>query len=425
MMKPLNPTEFTARVFSLVLESSPEGAIEWVNDFVNEGFLPAEHYRVQQAFGQIESARNQLERLDILASSKQGAGRVVKANVCDWKYEGKGIPTTLHQTLPDGVYENHNISIPAIDSFDPANLKSPSTKPFEDAGFFQAAGRESIDRLYVTSGVRLSATGWGDATLIDSNNNFHPTRSSRTARLTGTAFVDESSQSIPEALVLPFAFSPKNYYHFLSETAYGLRHAIRCSNAVPIVYDQDPFGVLPIICTWLSISPSRLVKRENLVNSTIEKAYLPDSGPYYWDNHFCSFFRSLGVRSVRRVRSSRSKVYISRRRSSRPVSGEDRLEEILSSNGFEILYAEDLSFEDQVSVFSNCDFIVAPHGAGLANSVFCPEGTVVVELFNSDFVNRDFQQRSMHFTPNYFAVLMGDEVDLNLQNLLEVIRSIS
>jgi capsular polysaccharide biosynthesis protein len=51
---------------------------------------------------------------------------------------------------------------------------------------------------------------------------------------------------------------------------------------------------------------------------------------------------------------------------------------------------EEMTWSDQIVAFCSAREIVAPHGAGLANLVFCERGTRVVELFNSEYVNPCF-----------------------------------
>ena len=38
------------------------------------------------------------------------------------------------------------------------------------------------------------------------------------------------------------------------------------------------------------------------------------------------------------------------------------------------------SFSDQVAIFYNADQVVCLHGAGFANTVFCKDGTKIIEM---------------------------------------------
>lgn len=48
--------------------------------------------------------------------------------------------------------------------------------------------------------------------------------------------------------------------------------------------------------------------------------------------------------------------------------------------GFETVYAEDLSFDEQRNLFFETKILVTPHGAGLTNVLFMQPGTKVLEL---------------------------------------------
>ena len=73
------------------------------------------------------------------------------------------------------------------------------------------------------------------------------------------------------------------------------------------------------------------------------------------------------------------KIYAARKRS-RSVS--KAAEEIVLSSGFEKLYMEDYSVLEQAAIFRNAKMIVSPHGAQLANLIFCKNGTQIIELSN-------------------------------------------
>jgi len=78
------------------------------------------------------------------------------------------------------------------------------------------------------------------------------------------------------------------------------------------------------------------------------------------------------------------KILISREDAlSRRVTNQTELFSQLEQCGFERYVLSELSFEEQVSLFANANHIVTPHGAGLTNTIFSSDCTVL-EIFHSE-----------------------------------------
>lgn len=85
------------------------------------------------------------------------------------------------------------------------------------------------------------------------------------------------------------------------------------------------------------------------------------------------------------------RLYLSRAKAGRRrVVNEEALWARLEPRGFTRVWLEDLAWAEQINAFRHARVIVAPHGAGLANLVFCREGTRVVEFFHPTYVNPCF-----------------------------------
>jgi capsular polysaccharide biosynthesis protein len=100
-------------------------------------------------------------------------------------------------------------------------------------------------------------------------------------------------------------------------------------------------------------------------------------------------FRNEAIRGVRNVllsalgdaQTAGDRIYISRKRADkRRIANENELTPILTSFGFQTIYAEELSFEEQVKICSRARYIVSNHGAGLTNAMFMQAGGRVLEL---------------------------------------------
>lgn len=77
-----------------------------------------------------------------------------------------------------------------------------------------------------------------------------------------------------------------------------------------------------------------------------------------------------------------TKIYISRQAAAtRKPTNEREIIAQLQTRGFTAVELEKLSLPEQISLFGDARVIVAPHGAGLTNVVYCAPGAKVVELF--------------------------------------------
>ncbi|MGD1902129.1 MAG: glycosyltransferase 61 family protein [Geitlerinemataceae cyanobacterium] len=81
------------------------------------------------------------------------------------------------------------------------------------------------------------------------------------------------------------------------------------------------------------------------------------------------------------------RLYIRRDRARyRRIFNETELVTRLEHHGFVPVRPEELSFGEQVRLFSEAEAIVAPHGAGLTNAIFCSPGTRIVELLAPGYI---------------------------------------
>lgn len=78
------------------------------------------------------------------------------------------------------------------------------------------------------------------------------------------------------------------------------------------------------------------------------------------------------------------KIYLTRDhvQTGRKVINEFQLRDLLESYGFETVIADKLNLKTQTKLFNESKYIISPHGAALANIVFCEAGAKIIELFN-------------------------------------------
>jgi len=115
--------------------------------------------------------------------------------------------------------------------------------------------------------------------------------------------------------------------------------------------------------------------------------------------------RKILLKNVQKI-SGHKRIFISRQKQKlRFIENENEVMQLLAHYGFEKIYMEDLSYEQQISICANAKYIVGPHGAGLANLLFAREDASVLELSGAPDIWKpvtDFYRLSNILNLKYF-----------------------
>ncbi len=104
------------------------------------------------------------------------------------------------------------------------------------------------------------------------------------------------------------------------------------------------------------------------------------------------------------------RLYISRSDANhRCVLNETEVLAELTPLGFRTIALDSLSFQQQVALFAHAKVIVAPHGSGLTNLVFCSPATVVVELMSPHYIRHYYWVISRLLGLKHYF-LLGEEL---------------
>ena len=137
--------------------------------------------------------------------------------------------------------------------------------------------------------------------------------------------------------------------------------------------------------------PGRVIEAKREAHFSCEQLIVPSLGRL-----LPATIRALGefaAPMIGREAGFGERLYISRERARRRrVANEPELWTQLAARGFVKLHLEELTWTQQINAFRAAKIVVAPHGAGLANLIFCEPGTKVVELFNRSYVNGCYWQ---------------------------------
>lgn len=104
--------------------------------------------------------------------------------------------------------------------------------------------------------------------------------------------------------------------------------------------------------------------------------------------------------------SDKTKIYVSRgRQKARKILNEVEVINIVNQFGFQVVYFEDYTFEQQVAIGKGAKFIVSSHGANLTNIMFMGEKTRVLELIKSEAPNFCYWSLANVANLNYYYQL--------------------
>ena len=177
--------------------------------------------------------------------------------------------------------------------------------------------------------------------------------------------------------------APGNYYHWLIDLLpridllqFGQRDFDRVLiNGARTDYEKASLAALKI-------------PREKIVYVSPGNRFQIEDATVGSMDHSAKAIAPWKIEMLRRLRDSLPptqtdprKLYISRKRAAvRRVSNEPAFEQTLRAANFSIVELESKPWEEQVRLFSQAEVVLAPHGAALANIVFCEPGALVAEI---------------------------------------------
>ena len=182
------------------------------------------------------------------------------------------------------------------------------------------------------------------------------------------------------------AEAPGNYYHWLIDLLPRLcliRSSDGFESFAHLLLNGSHAHYEESSCWALGVPPEKIFYVDARDRFQIEEAIIPSM------DHFSKVIAPWKIRTLRAVRDSLSRpeggrarrLYISRKRAAvRRVMNEPELERILRDAGFTAVELESCSWPEQVAMFADAEVILAPHGAALANTVFCQPGALLVEI---------------------------------------------
>lgn len=235
-----------------------------------------------------------------------------------------------------------------------------------------------------------------------------------------------------------------NYFHWLFDALPRL-HILRQSQ----IYEKVDYFFVPDISYKFQLETLNClgINQENSISSKqiphIKSSKIivtdhprPNSQEYEIPQWICEFLRSSFLELKTPISLKSDKIYITRKDSNnkRRILNEAELIDILLKEGFAIFALTEYSFLQQISIFANARTVISPHGAGLANLVFCEPGTNVIELFNESYQINLYENLSKRLGLKYYKYVgtsnassktnaQNTDIQINISEFTKLIKN--
>ncbi|OON66059.1 glycosyltransferase family 61 protein [Hymenobacter sp. CRA2] len=211
-----------------------------------------------------------------------------------------------------------------------------------------------------------------------------------------------------------------NYYHWLLDSLPRL-HLVEQAGLLDdvdyfLVYDRRQRVVMDSLAA-LGIGAERVIdvqSHRHLVADRLLATSAVRGNGTHTPTWACDFLRRR-IKPEAGQREFSPFVYLSRGDApGRRVLNETAVEELLRPYGFASHRLAEYSFAEQVALFAGAKIVVAPTGAGLANLVFAPAGTPVIELFPKNFTVVEYPELCYRLgLPHQFMVSAAEGAEVS------------
>lgn len=166
------------------------------------------------------------------------------------------------------------------------------------------------------------------------------------------------------------------YYHWLIEEVPAYLQARAARPAARTIIRRSPPAYVVDLLRLLGEDRTEVpssVRLESLTFASRGAAVIPNDVDVQTLHEFRDSL-DLPISPARRI-------YVPRREAGRFPVNEDEVEALVTEAGCEIVHLTGMPLAEQIALFSGAELVIAMHGAGLANAVWCRVGaTRVVEI---------------------------------------------
>lgn len=159
----------------------------------------------------------------------------------------------------------------------------------------------------------------------------------------------------------------------------------------------------------IECTPDMVIQAEEMVVPSQLVGRLKGTGYRPWALDFVN--NLIGAHGDTDQKKNHRRIYIGRGNTKfRKVLNEAALIDMLEAYGFVSVNLEDYSLTEQRSLMASAEAIVAPHGSGLTNLVFCRPDTLVIELFPTELLAPEYPRLSLVKGLDYYYAFSAGQI---------------
>lgn len=198
-----------------------------------------------------------------------------------------------------------------------------------------------------------------------------------------------------------------NYFHWMFDVASRIDLLRKCNVPIDKFIINSPFPYQDELLTQFGIPREKRLQTTIQMNIKAQQLLVPSytgSSLGIVPKWACDFLRKELVlnRNIEKLHGF-ERIYISRLNAThRKVINNDEVMKVLSSHGFKQVFLEKESMARKIQLLHSAEIVIAPHGAGLTNLIFCKPGTKVIEIFHPKWILPCYWMISSHVGLDYY-----------------------
>lgn len=352
----------------------------------------------------IEDLRHVLYRLKVKLLYNSSIGKSLRESV--WKIAGAddGVSTPHYERKR--IFDNHGMN----------HIQDPRViAKFQREN---TAWSEQRDAIYQLDGD-ITIEPENSLAYLSGNRFFLPTRSNSHEYLVPNAAKDFIHRALRrdythyDALIHLDGFVGKNLYHFFDEAVNALLLLLKDGTTdltIPLLINEKVYRA-PYVQHVLALPDFKdlpvIIQR---AGEWIKVKHLYKAMPSYalWPDCY-----QLMARHV--IKKPHRRIFLNRKASfQRRLSNNEAIEAIVRAHNFEIVYAEDLTYAQQIQLFAETEYFVGLHGAGFTNLIYSDLAQVhILEIFSESLVHPHYYWYLELLKVKYYDAMMGSPLDVN------------